>query len=334
VLSWRAARFARAVASWMPVTGLAPRPPALPNGISAMVRARGDEEWIEPCLRSVRALADEIVLLDNGASADARAAVARAKEELGPALRVVDCANDDLVTLSNRGLAESRFRWVIRWDADFVAHTDGPYAIDRLRDFLLGLSPRRYFLVEICAAEVAGDLHHQFPDLRYRCDGQAAVWSPALRYVAVQATAPVERLATPDRVLRAVGPVRRTLESLWSPRYYRVLRWREPAYLHVNVKDGRHMLLRHFWLEWLDATASGDPVAWEDYVTRRVEREWGCADLAAAERCYVAAYCRGLVPYDPARSGPYPALLEPYIESPRYRVVYRDGVITGRSERV
>ena len=333
MLSRRAAGYLRGVASWAPVAGLAPRPPARPNGISAMVRVRGDEEWIEPCLRSVRSLADEIVLLDNGASASTRAAIARVGEALGPALRLLDCAGDDLVTLSNRGLAACRFRWVVRWDADFVAHTDGVHSIGRLRQRLLRLSPRRYFLVEICAAEVAGDLHHQFPDLRFRFDGQAAVWSPALRYVAVRASAPVERLATPDRVLRTVGPVRRTLESLWSPRYYRVLRWRDPAYLHVNVKGGRHMLFRHFWLEWLDATTSGEPVAWEDYVRRRVEREWGCADLATAERCYVAAYCRELVPYDPARSGSYPALLGPYIASPRYRIDYQDGVITGRSER-
>lgn len=333
MLSWRAARFARALASWAPVVGLAPSPPGRPNGISAMVRVRGDEEWIEPCLRSIRSLADEIVLLDNGASADTRAAIARVGQALGPALRVLDCARDDLIVLSNRGLAACRFRWVIRWDADFVAHTDGPYAIDRLRDFLLGLSPRRYFLIEICAAEAAGDLHHQFPDMRNRCDGQAAVWSPALRYVMVQRTVPVGRLAAHDRFLRPGDSVRRALETLRSPRHYRVLRWRAPAYLHVNVKSGRHLLLRHFWFEWLDATASGAAIGWEDYVTRRVAREWGCADLAAAERRYLAAYCRGLVPYDPARSGPYPALLKPHLESPRYRVEYRDGAITGRSER-
>ena len=332
MLSRRAGRFARALASWLPAVGLAPRPAARPNGISAMVRVRGDEEWIEPCLRSVGALADEIVLLDNGASADARAAVARVREALGPALRIVDSAGDDLVTLSNRGVAECRFRWVVRWDADFVAYTDGPYAIGRLREFLLGLSPRRYFLVEICAAEVAGDLRHQFPDMRYRCDGQVAVWSPALRYVTVRRRVPVERLTPHDRFLRG-GSVRYTLETLWTPRHYRVLRWRDPAYLHVNVKSSRHMLLRHFWFEWLDASMEGDGVPREDYVAQRVKREWGCADLAAAERRYMAAYCHGLVPYDPARSGPYPALLAPYLASPRYRVEYRDGKIIGRSQR-
>jgi 2-polyprenyl-3-methyl-5-hydroxy-6-metoxy-1,4-benzoquinol methylase len=297
-----------------------------------MVRVRGDEEWIEPCLRSVGVLADEIVLLDNGASADTRAAVGRAREALGTPLRILNCAGEDFVALSNRGLGACRFRWVVRWDADFVAHTDGTYSIRRLRDFLLGLSPRRYFLVEIGAAELAGDLAHQFPDLRRRYDGAAVVWSPAIRYVAIQRSAPVERLATPDRVLRAGGSVRRTLETLQTPRYYRVLRWHDPAYLHVNVKSGRHMLHRHFWLEWLDASSRGAPVSWDEYVARRVEREWGCRDPAAAERRYVSAYCQGLVPYDATRCGPYPALLRPYVESPRYRVEYRDGVITGRSE--
>ncbi|PYM04039.1 MAG: hypothetical protein DMD82_15530, partial [Candidatus Rokuibacteriota bacterium] len=214
MLSRKAARVIRRVASWAPAVGLVPLPPERPNGISAMVRVRGHEEWIELCLRSVLTLADEVVLLDNGASPETREAIGRARETLGKTLRILDCPEDDIVTLSNRGLAACRFRWIVRWDADFVAHTDGPRSIGRLRDFLLGLPSRRYFLVEIGAAELAGDLAHQFPDLRRRYDGHAVVWSPGIRYVAIQRTVPVSRLATHDRILRRGGSVRRTLETL------------------------------------------------------------------------------------------------------------------------
>jgi glycosyltransferase involved in cell wall biosynthesis len=333
VLTRRAAHLVRSVASLAPVLGLVQRPPARPNGISAMVRVRGDEEWIEPCLRSVEGLADEIVLLDNGASPETRAAVGRASRQLRAPLRVLDCPDDDIASLSNRGLAACRFRWVVRWDADFVAHTDGPHAIDDLRRRLLRLHPRRYFLVEIAAAEVAGDLAHQVPDLRYRCDGQAVVWSPRIRYVAIQRSVPVAALPRTERIFRRGATVRLTLETLRTPRYYRVLRWRDPAYLHVNVKGAAHMLRRHFWLEWLDAAALGRAMPWEDYVRGRIEEEWGVRDPAEAERLFVKAYCEQLVPYDAERFGPYPALLRPYVEEGRYRVEYRDGAVTGRRER-
>lgn len=323
----------RLLASYAPLAGLAPEPEPRPNGISALVRVRGDEEWIEPCLRSVRAFADEAVVLDNGAAPDTRESLARVAGELGGFLRLESCPDLDFVTLSNRGLALARYRWLIRWDADFVAYTSGPHDIRGLRRYLLDLDPRRYYLVYVRAAEVAGDLFHQFPDLRDRYDGQAAVWSAALRYVAIGRTLPVERLATPDRVLRNGGTVRHTLEALATPRYYRVTRWPAPAYLHVNVKSGRRLLLRHFWLEWLDASRRAPAPPLDEYVRRRVREEWGLGDLDAAERAYVTAYCKRLVPFDAARYGPYPDALTAYLDRPRYRVEYRDGVVVGRSER-
>ncbi len=40
----------RTVASFAPLVGLVRRPPERPQGITACVRVKGDEEWIEPSL--------------------------------------------------------------------------------------------------------------------------------------------------------------------------------------------------------------------------------------------------------------------------------------------
>lgn len=323
----------RFVASFGPVVGLVSRPEPRPNGITAFVRVRGEEEWIEPCLLSIRDFADEILVLDNGASQETRNVLDRLRAPLGNLLRIEQCPQWDLFQLSNAGLKMARFRWMIRWDADFVAHTNGPGDIRNLRRYLLRLDPRRYFLVYVAASEVAGDLFHQFPDLRVRHDGQVVIWSTEIGYVGIRRTVAVDDLATPDRVLRDGGSVSRALEALRTPCYYRALRWDHPAYFHVNVKSARHMLLRHFWLEWLDASLRGTALTREEYVSRRVQEEWKMPGLAEAEHFYVNAYCKQLVPFDAHRCGPYPELLVPYLREPRYWVEYRDGTIIGRNER-
>jgi glycosyltransferase involved in cell wall biosynthesis len=322
----------RALSSLAPLWGLVAQPAARADGITALVRVKGEEEWIEPCLLSIRDFADEILVLDNGASKATREKIEELRTRLGDRIRLETYPDADLFEVSNLGLALARFRWVIRWDADFVAHTSGAADVAHLRRYLLDLDRRRYYLVSVAAAEVAGDLSHQFPDIAVRHDGQAVVWSPRLRYVAVRRTVPFERLALPERALRARRPVRQTLESLRTPRYYRLLRWRTPAYMHVNVKSQEHMLLRHFWLDWLDATEGGATCSHEAYVAQRVGDEWALSSLADAASRFVTAYCQQLVPYDAARSGPYPEMLLPYLRAPRYRVEARGGAIVGRRE--
>ncbi len=328
----RVSLWLRSLASLAPVLGLVAKPEARPNGVSAMVRVKGEEDWLEPCLLSIRGFADEILVLDNGAAPESREALDRLREPLGDRLRLERCPDLDLFQLSNLGLAKARFRWVIRWDADFVAHTSGPRDIRNLRRYLLELDPRRYYLVYVAAAELAGDLWHQFPDRRIRFDGQVHVASEAARYVAVPQSLSPPAVASPDRILRPGPTLRVTLESLRVPKFYQVLRWNEVAYFHVNVKSARRSLLGHFWLEWL---GQGDFRAFpslEAFALAQARARWGLSDLDEAADFFMGQYCRGLVPFDPDRCGPYPDLLRPFLDRPRYRVEYRERRIVGRTE--
>jgi glycosyltransferase involved in cell wall biosynthesis len=328
----RADETLRWLVSFAPLIGLAPRPEARPDGISAVVRVRGEEEWIEPCLLSIRHFADEILVLDNGASQGTHKALDRLQESLGRLVRLERCPQLDLFQLSNLGLEGSRFRWVIRWDADFVAHTSGPGDIQNLRRYLLGLDPRRYHLVYVAAAEVAGDLFHQFPDRMIRFDGQAHTASRWARYARVEGDLNRSVLAFPDRILREGSSLRIALEALRVPKFYRILRWKQVAYFHVNVKSAPHTLMRHFWLEWL---RQGDFRAFpslESYARAQIRDRWGAQDPDEASRQFMAHYCKGLARFDADRCGPYPELLHPFLTRPRYRVEYRDGGIFGRRE--
>jgi glycosyltransferase involved in cell wall biosynthesis len=325
-------RWLRSVCSLAPLLGVVATPENRPNGVSAMVRVRGEEEWLEPCLLSIREFADEILVLDNGASSQAQAALDRLRDSLGEILRLERCPDLDLFQLSNLGLAKARFRWVIRWDADFVAHTSGAGDIRSLRRSLLELDRRRYYLMYLPAVEVAGDLFHQFPDRRVRFDGQVHVAAEGARYVPVRRSLPPSAVASPDRVLRPGPTLRVTLESLRVPKFYQVLRWPQVTYFHVNVKSARRSLLGHFWLEWLGQGDFARFPTVEAYAQAEVRARWDLTDLDAAARHFMARYCAGLVAFDADRCGSYPDLLRPFLDRPQYRVEYRDGQVVGRRE--
>ena len=328
-----ARRAVRLALSFAPVLGVVARPAPRPDGISAVVRVRGDEEWLEPAVLSIREFADEILLLDNGASEAARAAVERLGRILGSRLVRIECAALDLFDVSNLGLARARYRFIVRWDADFVGHTDGASSLAHLRRYLLGLDRRRYFAVELTAAEVAGDLRHQFPDRRLRHDGLAHTASPRARFVRVTRATRTDALSAADRPLRERARLMLALESLALPPHYAVLRWPRVAYFHVHVKSARHLLLRHFWLEWLAEPDTARYPSLESYALDQARTRWGIGEPDAAAAHLVRRVCAGLVPFDEAECGSYPELLRPYLQRSRYTVEYDGGHIVGRRER-
>jgi len=322
----------RFLASFSPILGIIAKPETRPNGITAIVRVRGDEEWIEPSLLSIHDFADEIIVLDNKASPKTLESLDQLKGDLGDQLQCETCHNLNLYELSNLGLTTARFRWVVRWDVDFVAHTDGKGNIRNLRNHLLDLDPKRYYLMYLLAAELAGDLFHQFPDLRIRSDGQVHTASRWAKYVQVHRKLKLSEVSSPDRLLREGSTLSIAKESLKVPKFYDVLRWREVTYFHVNLKSAWHTLQRHFWLEWLGQGDFDTYQTLESYTLAQIKDRWGFADPQEAAQYFMTVYCKGLDTYDPEQCGPYPELLRPFLDKPKYSVEYRDRLIVGRTE--
>ncbi len=81
--------------------------------LSLCIIARDEEEWIVECIRSVRGLVDETIVVDTG-SRDRTVALAR---EEGARIAVLPW-NDDFAEARNRCLAEAQGDWVLVLDAD------------------------------------------------------------------------------------------------------------------------------------------------------------------------------------------------------------------------
>ncbi len=301
-------RFLRKIASIGPLVGIVPRS-TRPPGISVIMRVKDEKDWIRPSIQSIKGIADEILIADNG-STDGTFQILEeiASHEKG-LIKLWRWPDLDHCSLSNFALEKTTFRWVFRWDGDMVAHTIGKYNISNLRERILSLDSRLYYLIYLRHINLSGDLLHQDPKEMVHIEEYIHTFSESARYVHPKA-----------------------FEAIKVPKYYRILFWYEPYSFHVNIKPARRMLLRYFWADWMELKDYQKFPSLEDYVNDKVEGAFGTKSWEEAQRICVQRACQNYIPYNPDLFGPHPDLLKPYLKSPKYRLKYKDGKIVGRDE--
>jgi len=301
-------RLFRRLASNAAIWGLVPYP-SRPEGVSVLMRVKNEAEWIKPSIQSIKNLADEILIVDNGSTDgtyEILQQMAAAERDL---IRLWLRPDLDLCTLSNFALSHARFRWVFRWDGDMVAHTTGKHTIFNLRDRILSLDPRCYYLIYLRHINLSGDLFHQNANEMVHIEEYIHTYSDAALYI------------HPGR-----------FEAIKVPRYYRVLFWYEPYSFHVNVKPANRMLLRYFWEDWMGLKDYQRFPTLEDYVNEKIESEFGTDSWEKAQRICLQRIWREHIRYNSEVFGPYPKLLEPYLNKPKYLLKYQNNKIVGRVE--
>jgi hypothetical protein len=309
----------RKILSRASVLGLAPRPGGRPLGVSAIVRVKNEEEWIEPSLLSVSDAVDELVVVDNGSTDRTPEILARLSRALSPKVKLFFRPGLDHVDLTAFALAQASFRWALKWDGDFVARTTGPCAIRHLRERVLTLPPARHFHVRLTCVELMGDLWHQCPGWELRHEPFASVLSPGLRVVRVSRVLDAPPPGWP-RILRDPGaPFPIHFEDVAVPLYYEVLQWPEPYFFHLQVKNPVRMYLRDCWSDWAEnPRLQGRFASLEDYALQRAQGAWTVGTLQEAADAYMARVRDLLIPYSVERFGEHPRILAPYLEaSPR-----------------
>lgn len=121
-------------------------------------------------------VADEIIITENG-SHDETAELAHEAVRLlnVPAIFLRLPNARDLVEVREEALNRSRFRWIIRADADHVAHTSGPHDIALLRAFLLSYRPTTPVYLDVLqeTSYVAPDLEGTSRAVRSMASGLA-----------------------------------------------------------------------------------------------------------------------------------------------------------------
>jgi hypothetical protein len=92
------------------------------------------------------------------------------------------------------------------------------------------------------------------------------------------------------------------------------------------------MLLRYFWEDRMELKDYQRFPNLEDYVNEKMKSEFGTKSLEEAKEIYLQRICQDHIRYDSEVFGPYPELLNPFLERPRYRLKYKNGKIIGRDE--
>jgi hypothetical protein len=190
-----------------------------------------------------------------------------------------------------------------------VAHISGKHSISNLRKKLLALDSRRYYVIYLRHINLSGDLFHQNGNEMVHIEEYIHTYSDAALYI------------HPGR-----------FEAIKLPKYYRVLFWYEPYSFHVNVKPAKRMLLRYFWEDWMGLKDYRKFPTLEDYVERKIETDFGTKSWEKAQKICVQRIMQDHIRYDPEVFGPYPEILQPYLENPKYRLKYDNGNIVGRDE--
>lgn len=298
------------------------------TGISTLLACQNEEVTVEWSIRSFLDFSDEIIIVDNG-STDGSKDICRGMAHRYPD-KVQFYEVDELKDLyENRqyALERSRFRWIVRADADYVCYTDGDCDCKELREFLLkGRSWTRPAIVHLMQASVHGDFWHTgrtegalpckggsriggtpFPPIS-RSMPRIYSWFPGFRFA---------RLGRWEGVpLNAL--VRRIVQNV---------HWPKPVWMHCNVKSDENFFYRSERTNWREL---GDYVSFptlESYLQSLVCRKYGTDDMALAQRIYVEENVLPyLEPYDPTRFYPYPSLvLDAMQKNPLYRITREEG---------
>jgi glycosyltransferase involved in cell wall biosynthesis len=143
--------------SFGPKIGLVPKASKFrEKGISAFVRARNEEYWIWPCILSIKDYVEEILVIDNGSTDSTLDEVKKIRNEISTPVRIFSLPEADHCEVSNVGIRKSRYNWLLKWDAAFIAQTAGPGDFSRLRDYVLGLDQDRYHMIFMNLVNLAG----------------------------------------------------------------------------------------------------------------------------------------------------------------------------------
>lgn len=310
--------------------GAIAKPTERPQGISALFRVWNESSYVEPSINSIKDLVDEIVVVDSYSTDGSWEIASRLASEC-PKIKLIRYQGNNWWVSGNLGLRAATFRWILKWDADFVAIRNGGF--DEFRNYLYSLDPEKHYYINPTLIEVTGDMYHQNPYMRIRRDIETYTYSKKLYYVPVHRI--VKKDARPDWKSIEINELEPDLYDILFdapiiPLVHKILMYEKPMGFHLNVKTARKHLIGRFFARWLARVREEDNLSLDAFIERCVTEEWKFPDILSAEKHYMNLYCKQLVRYE----GTLPdAIAEIATRSP-YRVVYEDGKIIGRNDTV
>jgi len=277
-----------------------------PIGISCMIRLKDEEDWIALSMKSAVPLADELVVVDGGSKDKSFEIVNKIKNELAIPVKVFQTPELKFCEQSNFVLNQTSYCWIMRWDADFVGHSD----ISELRSKVLSL-PNGYYLIYPSIINLDGDLEHTFASEVHTVGGYLHYHNDKIRF-----------------------KMKRRFENLGIPLNYKRLFIFKPYIFHMrSVKPARRLLFRAYWTRWMEVADYKKYPKLENFVQEKIKEEYGTDSVDEAVKLHMEkSICSQLIHYRPDYYRDYPDILKNALKSPKYKIIYRGGIPVGRND--
>jgi len=260
--------------------------------ISAMVCTMNEEDWVEVSMLSVRDLVEEYVVVDS--STDRTPQIVReVAEREGLKVRLYRIPPGDLAVARLLAVKKAKCKWVLYWDADFVAFE---YMPKYVRSLIEELNPRRHYLVYWYYILLCGGVRHLCSENPFHAEHWLFTYSRSLRY---------------SNVPYGRGVVFEVLIA--SPRLYKAIHLNKVMGLHLaGVRSCRNMAIKSIRSEqrnrFMELTARGLSA---EEAAKTIARElYGEEDLCALGRRLVEEQIKKLPEY----RGPLPRILVEYLK--------------------
>lgn len=114
------------------------------EGISALVTVR-NEPWLEPSLLSIDKIVDEIIIIDSSTS-DITELVKRIDKKVSAKVKFHHMP-PYLTKQTEKAIELSSKKWLLRWDADFIAYTSGEKDISKINKIISRLDDNKHYLI-------------------------------------------------------------------------------------------------------------------------------------------------------------------------------------------
>lgn len=256
------------------------------NGISATICTRDEEDWIVPVILSIKDFVDEYIVIDTSSDRTPEI-IKKTAEEYGLNLKMKHLAPLDLCKAKNLALKLSNYKWILTWDADFIAKEN---MSKYLKIVMNGLDQNRYYLIywpQIC---LDGDLFHQNPKMRVHIEHWLFTYYPKLRYLKIK------------------GP-----QNLLAPMtYYRTVFIKESLSFHLRtVRNPVRLLYKFLWYR-MRREELDEKMHLDEYVKIKIKEIYETSDIQEAANIHLQEYIKKLDRYDKKVFGDYPRILKEY----------------------
>jgi len=295
--------------------------PGKEEGISCVIRARNEADWARLSIISILEFADEIIFVDNGSTDGTLELVKRLKEDAGiEKLRIftfpeIDGKKIRVDHFYNFAFGKAAKSWLFKWDADFIARTEEPWSIMSLKE-LWKRKKKKTDLVRLSAPNLWGDHRHLLfdpPDDPLYCFERYLWRNRRWRFVM---EGNFEKLVMKGRKKSLnIGPGE-------DPADHRVYFYHMKG-LKPDGKIVERKVLGRWWKHCMANPSE-----------RRSFQEWksdvyGTSDPEEQARLALhdAIKAGKAVPFKSVGGawGDYPGLLKPYMENPKYEIIYENG---------